>query len=289
MNILLGSPYFVLCLAFALIQLTGCEQKPPLRPTLSPSKKVVTPIPRGHGTPSTAPILRVETGMHNDRISRVGVDERNRFIVTASNDKTVRVWELESGQLIRTLRPPIGDGNEGKIFAVAISPDGKTVACGGWTGKEWDKSFSVYIFDRLSGRLVKRLTQLPSSIAHLTYSPDNRLLVATFHGRNGIRVYRTSDYKLLAEDRSYGAESYWADFDHTGRIVTSSYDGFIRLYSHDFRLITREKLQDGKRPFSVSFHPTGSKIAVGFEDSLTVNILSGKNLSPLYSLSAKSL
>src|SRR5205809_1260029 len=81
--------------------------------------------------PPTAPMLRIETGMHTALILRIGVDTANRYLVTGSYDKTVRVWELATGRLLQTLRLPIGEGNEGKINAVAISPDGKTVACGG--------------------------------------------------------------------------------------------------------------------------------------------------------------
>jgi WD40 repeat protein len=87
-----------------------------------------------------APMLRIETGMHTAMIRRIAVDAAGRFLVTGSDDKTVRVWELETGRLLRTIRPPTGTGNEGKIYAVAISPDGRTIAAGGWTGFEWDRS-----------------------------------------------------------------------------------------------------------------------------------------------------
>ena len=55
------------------------------------------------------------------------------FAVTASDDKTVRVWSLADGALLRTIRLPAGPGNVGKAYAVAISPDGATIAAGGWT------------------------------------------------------------------------------------------------------------------------------------------------------------
>ena len=37
-------------------------------------------------------------------INRIGVDARNRFLVTGSDDKTVRIWDLEDGTLLKTLR-----------------------------------------------------------------------------------------------------------------------------------------------------------------------------------------
>ncbi len=50
-----------------------------------------------------------------------------------------------------------------------------------------------------------------------------------------------------------------------------------------FSLALREKAQGGKEPFSAVFSPDGSKIAVGFNDSTHVDLLSAKDLSHLYS------
>ena len=83
-------------------------------------------------------MLRIEAGMHTAPITRIDVDAAERFLVTASDDKTARVWDLANGQLLQVLRPPLVAGDEGKLYAVAISPDGTTVATGGWTGYEWD-------------------------------------------------------------------------------------------------------------------------------------------------------
>lgn len=233
--------------------------------------------------PPQAPILRIETAMHTARISHISVDGAGRYLVTASDDKTLRVWELSTGRLLRVLRPPIGQGNEGKMYAVAISPDGNTIAGAGWSGLEWDNTHSIYLFDKSSGRMLRRITGLPQSIPHLAFSPDGRILLVTFHGRNGIRFYRTADSALLAEDRDYQAETYGASFDNSGRLVTASYDGFLRLYGRDFRLLAQHQVPKGKRPFTVSMTADGSKIAVGYENSAQVDVFSGNALQFLYS------
>jgi WD40 repeat protein len=232
--------------------------------------------------PPSEPILRIETGMHTAPITRIGIDAENRYLVTGSFDKTVRVWELSTGRLLKVLRPPVADGDEGKIYAVAISPDGRQIACGGWTGWDFDGSASIYIFDRESGSLIKRITGLPHRITHLVYSKDGRYLVAGLRN-NGIRVYKTHEYLLIKEDKDYGDSCYGADFDSSGRLVTTSLDGYIRLYSKDFNLIERRKAPSGKHPFGISFSPDGSKVAVGYNDSTKVDVLSGRDLSHLYS------
>jgi len=230
------------------------------------------------------PILRMETGMHTAPIFRLAVDAQNQFLVTGSSDKTVRLWELSTGRPIKILRPPIGEGFGGRILSVAITPDGKTIACGGRTGFAWEKSQSIYLFDRESGNLIHRIKDLPdASVVHLAYSKDSRFLVATLGGGKGIRIYHTRDYSIAGVDEEYGDYCVSADFDVNGRLVTASSDGFIRLYMNDFKLIVKKKPPGGNKPSSVSFSPDGTSIAVGFRDSSKLDVLSGKDLSHRYS------
>jgi WD40 repeat protein len=236
--------------------------------------------------PPTEPILRIETGMHTAVIRRIGIDRDNRYLVTASDDKTARVWELASGRLLRVLRPPLGEGNEGNLYAVAMSPNGRTVAVGGWTKLD-SLNNNIYLFDRESGRLLRRIAGLPNVINHLTYSPDGNRLAATLSGQNGVRVYETSSYSQLFADADYGYGSYGGDFDSLGRLVTSCDDGFARLYEstadkRTLRLVTKRKVEGGNEPFSICFSPDGGKIAVGFTDTTKVAVVSGDDLTLLF-------
>jgi WD domain, G-beta repeat len=82
--------------------------------------------------PDQQPVLRIETGMHTAPINKVGVDAACTRMATPSDDRTVRLWSLPDGQLERTIRLPIGAGNSGRVFAAALSPDGRWLAAGGW-------------------------------------------------------------------------------------------------------------------------------------------------------------
>jgi len=84
---------------------------------------------------TTAPILRVETGMHTTLIRRVVVDNPRNRLITASDDKTVRIWQMPEARLVSILRVPMDGGHEGQLFALAVSPDGKTVATASITFK----------------------------------------------------------------------------------------------------------------------------------------------------------
>src|SRR5262249_52967142 len=151
------------------------------------------------------------------------------FAVTSSDDKTARVWSLPDGRLQRVLRLPIDYGNIGKAYAVAISPDGSTIAVGGWTGPPPNHN-NIFLFDRASGTLKQRLSDLPNIINHLAYSADGRRLAASLGGNDGIRVFDADNgYRLLPSDKQYGVNSSSAQFDQAGRLVTASWDGFVRL------------------------------------------------------------
>jgi WD40 repeat protein len=220
--------------------------------------------------------------MHTALISGMSVDAANRFLVTASHDKTVRVWDLTTGRLLQVLRPPVRAGNEGKLYAAAVSPDGAVVAAAGLTGYTWDKVASLYVFRMDNGTLLRRFSGFIYPVTHLAYSPDGQFLAAASTGRTSLRVYRIQEATVVARD-TYSGTSYSADFSVAGYLVTASYDGFIRLYDRALNLRVTRQAPGGTRPFTVAFSPDGSRVAVGFRDAASVDILEAGTLAPLYS------
>ncbi|MBV8819678.1 MAG: caspase family protein [Acidobacteriaceae bacterium] len=225
------------------------------------------------------PYLRIETGAHAAAVKSIDIDASERFLVSASDDKTARVWELRSGRLLKVLRPPIGDGNEGALYAVAISPDGGSVAVSGFTGASGSGKNPIYIFDRASGALRTTMDGLPEVLHHLAFSKNGHYLAAGLGRKNGIRIFETAGYSEVARDVDYGDSSNWLEFDQAGRLLTTSYDGFVRLYDARFRLLRKVKPSGGERPYSARFSPDGARIAVGYEDRIAVEVLSGADLS----------
>ena len=234
--------------------------------------------------PSQNPVLRIETGMHTAIIRRISVDQNCSLVATASDDKTVRLWSLPQGRLIRTFRLPIGKGHGGKSYAVALSPDGRYLAAGGWDAKyEADGTMSVYLLDTLTGQIVRRLGKFTTVIYHLAYSADGSYLAATIAGKGGMRVWRTSDWKLVGFDTKYKGDSFGATFGPDNSLYTTSYDGYIRKYTgRNFKLAHKVKGHSSKESVGVAVDPTGRKIAIGYRDKAVVDIHDTSDLSYLF-------
>lgn len=238
----------------------------------------------------TEPILRLETGMHTGPIKRLTVDPTGQTMVTASEDKTLRVWSLNDGRLIKTLRVPIDMANEGRLWSAALSPTADWLATGGATKAVTDGpgNYHIYLFNRTTGDLERFLSGLPNVVNHLCFSADGRRLAANLGG-DGIRVWSADNWEPLTRDRHYGDASHWCDFAADGRLVTTSLDGHVRLYDSGLNLIAKAAAPGGDRPFGVAFSPDGSRIAVGHADRPRVSILSGHNLEPLESPNHRGL
>ncbi|MFO1295597.1 MAG: hypothetical protein U1F25_03335 [Rubrivivax sp.] len=198
--------------------------------------------------PTTEPLLRVEAGMHTTLIRRIAVDAPRQRLVTASDDKTVRVWQMPEARLVTTLRVPIDAGHEGQLFAVAVSPDGRTVATGGWTGWDWDKSASIYFFDIASGQLVRRVGGFADAINALVWTRDGEHLLVGLHGRGGVHRLRLSDQKVVASDTQYLDKVMEIDERGDGPVAVVALDGMARLYGRDLALLGRRAVPGGAKP-----------------------------------------
>ena len=230
------------------------------------------------------PILTINVSMHTAAVRSVSADRSCALVATASDDKTVKLWRMPGGKLLDTIRLPIGPGNDGKMFAVAMAPQGDWLAAGGWS-KTGGIHF-VYVVHTATGVVAARLGPFKHVIDHLAISPDGRFLAATFRRGLGLRVWERSSenlnlWRLVRDDRNYsGKDVRAAAFGSNNVIYTVSYEGKLRRYSLDVGQPPLLKATSGGgMPSSIAVSNDGKKLAVGFADSPSVDLYDPDSLT----------
>jgi WD40 repeat protein len=102
---------------------------------------------------------------HQAALLRVCWSPDSRWLASGSEDKTVRVWDTQTGAVLRTYMM----GNW--VPSLAYSPDGKWLAAG--CGR------TVTIWEAASGREVLRLTGHMSTAGHVAFGPKAEILAVT--------------------------------------------------------------------------------------------------------------
>jgi WD40 repeat protein len=223
---------------------------------------------RANADEPDGPVLRIESGAHTAVAHGLAVSWDGSRIATSSFDGTVRIWSVPELKPVRTIRMPIGPGDEGAVYTVAFSPDDKTLITSGWTGG-WankDGPWCFYIIDLSAGDITKTVCDLPRRANHAAFSPDGKYLAFALKLDGGVRVYRTADFSVVPIDTRYSEASDWVEFDRNGQMVTTSFDGMLRLYNNDFHLKSSVRMPENRKPDQLSISPDGSLIAVGYFD-----------------------
>ena len=98
----------------------------------------VQPAMAGKGKRAKGIFLRLDPGGHTAMIRDLFFFDHGSRLISASVDKTIRVWdlsELSHPRLVRTIRGEIGRGLFGMIYAIAVDPRGRFLAVGGIYGR----------------------------------------------------------------------------------------------------------------------------------------------------------
>lgn len=242
------------------------------------------------GGPPKDPFLRIETGNHLAPITRISSDATGRYIVTASEDKTARLWDAQSGQAMSVLRPPIGAGAIGAVYAASLSPDGRTVAMGGNTDFDGASGHLLQLFDRSSASVLPKSTVpgLEAPITQLAWSRDSQWIAVGLR-QQGLRVFKRN-LQLAGADAEFNEAIFGADFSADGRLAVASLDGAIRLYQFGpkgMARVLRKTPAPGAKPYSISFSADGKTLAVGYQDQARVDLLDASTLAVVNSLERK--
>jgi WD40 repeat protein len=139
------------------------------------------------------PILVIDPQGHSAMIRDIMFTPDGKTLISVSLDKTIRLWDVVTGDLIKTLRGQIGDGEEGMLNAGALSPDGNTIAVGGYGSGGVDY---IQIFNLATSEQIGLLTGHTNVIIALAFSPDGNWL-ASGSGDHTVRIWDVSETLLL--------------------------------------------------------------------------------------------
>ncbi len=230
------------------------------------------------------PVLRIETGGHSAPVRRVAVSEARGLLVSASDDKTARVWDLRSGRPGLVLRPPLGAGDIGRLYGAAVHPSQALVAVGGTSASPGQRG-AIRLFDLDSGRLVRAIDAGVGDIKRLAWSADGTVLLAGYADPGAVRAFAI-DGRLLHDEPStgavyglaIGARGGVAATDFAGRLIVLRATGGVAQRINTLQVQARE-------PIGAAFAPDEQTLVVGYNRALTepdvIDAASGRVLRQL--------
>ena len=238
-------------------------------------------------SPVTLPVSREFP--HGGKVWHVVFARDGKTLATASEDKTLRLWDPVTGQLKATL--PAYPRREVGPLALDVSPDSRFLATGGgdsiirtWPatgtakaaeleghGREisavvfgprpdrlasasYDRS--VRLWNLLTGQTLATYSEFQDPVLSLAWSPDGTMLAAgAMNG--GVRLIDPNNGKVLGQ--AGHPKRVWAlAFSPDSRtLATGSHDGMVKLWS--LPRVDGQPARDlveGPEVWSVAFSPT---------------------------------
>ena len=144
--------------------------------------KPTAPLPELPALPpiERRPILSLDAGGHTSYVREVFLTPDNRRAITVGDDKSIRIWNVLSGDTVANVRLPAHPGLEGTPRGAALSPDGKLLAVGMFPLFRGRNGNPIYVLSTETGelaRVIENLKQIPWS---LHFSPDGKQLAIGF-------------------------------------------------------------------------------------------------------------
>lgn len=144
---------------------------------------------------------------HTDAVNAVAVSPDGSLILSASGDKTVRLWDASSGKEVRRF-----EDYPGPIHAVAFSPDGRFAASG--TG---------FLMKKTPTQSERQVGE-PSKLGPWGFGPEP--------GQEAIRVWCVDTNQEVATFTGHTGEVRSLVFSPDGRfLVSGSRDSTIRVWA----------------------------------------------------------
>ncbi len=211
------------------------------------------------------PILSLDPGGHMSFIRAVLFTPDGKQLVSAADDKVIRVWDVDTEQTLRVLRGQIGAGSRGKIYALALSPDARLLAAGGRIREAGEGSNPIRLYDFRTGEMLALLDGHRGAVLSLDFSPDGRFIVSGSTDNMAI-VWDVEKRQEVHRLRGHEGDINRAVFTIDGaRIVTGSDDRTLALWDvENGALLARSEPHAGVI-FGVAISPVTGDVASASE------------------------
>ena len=187
---------------------------------------------------------------HSDRVNSVSFSPDGKFILSGSDDQTVKLWNL-AGDLRQTF-----NGHSDRVNSVSFSPDGKFILSGSsdYTVKLWN----------LAGDLQQTFEGDSSDVTSVSFSPDGKFILSGSDDKTVKLWNLAGDLQQTFEGHSDYVNS--VSFSPDGKFILSgSEDHTVKLWNLAGDL---QQTFNGHSDYvnSVSFSPDGKFILSGSGD-----------------------
>lgn len=188
---------------------------------------------------------------HTDVITDVKFSPDSKLIVTASLDKTIKLWQID-GNLINSW-----NAHNGWINSIAFSPDGKIIASGG-------EDNLVKLWRTDNGQLIKTLPGHTARITCVKFSDDGQFIVSG-SGDKTIKIWNNQGELIQTLAAHNDQVNHITFIPHSNILASASADRTIKIWQLDGKLIQTIS-GHGEPVKAVSFSPDGKLIASASSD-----------------------
>jgi WD40 repeat protein len=201
-------------------------------------------------------LVRLTLRGHEGPVRSADFSPDGKWIVTSSRDKTVRIWDANTGRLLRTLT-----GHQEMVRGAHFSPDGKLIgsASDDRTARLWDTT---------TGNLLRELKGHEGQVRDLAFSPDGKFVV-TASGDKTARIWDVAMGREVRVLRGHEDLVRQAVYSADGKfIVTASNDRTARIWEAATGREAQVFKGHNERVWSAAFSPDGKFVATGAGDQL---------------------
>ncbi|MDZ7964230.1 MAG: serine/threonine-protein kinase [Nostoc sp. DedSLP03] len=210
---------------------------------------------------------------HSSDVNSVAFSPDGTTLGSASDDKTIKLWNLTGGQEIRTL-----EGHSNWIWTIAFSPDSKILASG-----SADKTIKLWNVE--TGKLIRTLQGNSDGVTSVAFSPDGKTLASGSASKDmKIKLWNLETGKLIRTLEGHTSGVASVVFSPDGKTLASgSWDKTIKLWNLGTGKLIRTLEGNAESILSVAFAPDGVILASGSKDKTIKlwNLKTGKLIHTL--------